>query len=87
MKKILLYLVKFINNFTNQKLTPDEEAESVLNYLLWKTSITHTIEVNEALQRKLKAKLFATKEDYLQVVSKIDETYRESNKIIYHLEK
>lgn len=76
MKKLLLYFVKFVNNFTNNKLTPDQEAESILNFLLWHSSVSHTIEVNESLQRQLKNKLLLVKEDYSSVISKIDKIYQ-----------
>lgn len=75
MKKLLLYFVKFINNFTNDKLTPEQEAESILKYLLWKSSIAHTLEVNEAIQRQLKNKMLLVKEEYSSVILKIDKAY------------
>lgn len=84
MKKLLLYFVKFVNNFTNEKLTPTEEAESILTYLLWKSSIAHTLEVNEQLQAKLKAKMMATKKEYISVIDKIDKTYDSESEIIIH---
>ncbi len=86
MKKMLLYFVKFVNNFTNDKLTPEEEAESILKFLLWKSSIAHTLEVNEAIQRQLKNKMFLVKAEYSKVIVKIDKTYPpEQTKIVHQL--
>lgn len=87
MKKILLYFVKFVNNYTNDKLTPEQEAEAILKYLLWKSSIAHTLEVNDAIQRQLRNKMLLVKEEYSSVIIKIDKTYpQEPVKIIHKLE-
>ena len=86
MKKLLLYSIKFINNFTNDKLTPEEEAESILTYLLWKSSVAHTLEVNDAIQRQLRNKMLLVKEEYSSVIIKIDKTYsNEPLKIVHQL--
>ncbi|MES2864145.1 MAG: hypothetical protein V4666_08510 [Bacteroidota bacterium] len=86
MKKLLLYFVKFVNNFTNDKLTAEQEAESILTYLLWKSSVSHTLEVNEAIQRQLKNKMLLIKEEYSSVIVKIDKTYSpEPLKIVHQL--
>lgn len=85
MKKLLLFFVKFVNNFTNEKLTPQEEAQSILTYLLWKSSVAHTLEVNEQLQFQLKRKMFATKQECISVIEKIDHAYPSESKIIHQL--
>jgi len=86
MKKLLMYFVKCINHFTNSKLTADSEAESLFNYMIYKSSPLHTLEVNNALQDKLQNFFLAKKKEYAALIIKIDETYSpEPEKIIHQL--
>jgi len=50
MNKILMLLIKYINHYTNSKLTPETEAKSILKYLLLKSSTKHSTEVFDALE-------------------------------------
>ena len=57
MKRALMLLVKYVNHFTNDRLTPEQEANSILQYLLLKNSTTHSIEIFEALESKFHSEL------------------------------
>lgn len=86
MKKLLMYFVKCINHFTNSKLTAESEAESLFNYMIYKSSPLHTLEVNNALQGKIQNYMLAKKKEYAALILKIDETYSpEPEKIIHQL--
>jgi len=64
MKKLLLYFVKLVNAFTNEKLTSKQEAQTILKYLLWKSDPKHTLDVNKELQALLKAEMNLLYEEY-----------------------
>lgn len=49
MKKLILYLVKYFNDFSNHKMSPEQEAQSILNYMLLKSSTSDSIETFKAL--------------------------------------
>ena len=53
MKKLILYLVKYFNDFTNHKMSPEQEAQSILNYMLLKSNTSDTAETFKALESKL----------------------------------
>ena len=86
MKKRLLYLIKFINHFTNSTLSPEKEAEIIVNYMFYKTDPLHVLAVNEEVERQIKLKLLSIRERYSKVVDSIDEKYTsEPLKIIHQL--
>lgn len=87
MKKLLLYFVKCVNAFANDKLTAEQEAETILRYLLFKSDPLHTLSVNEALQRQLKTEMIKLRTQYSSICFKIEEVYpSEPVKIIHKLE-
>lgn len=86
MKKGILYFLKFVNHFTNSSLAPKKEAESIVNYIFYKTDILHAIAVKEEIDKQMKERLLYVREKYSEVIVKIDETYSpEPEKIIHHL--
>ena len=50
MKKLLI-LCKFINNWTNNKISAKEEAEQILKFLLLNNDTQRTIQVYEELEK------------------------------------
>ncbi len=76
MKKILLYGLKYLNYFTNEQVSSDQEAESILRYLLLKSDTIHTINVNEALQRKLFIHMKEEKLKAIKTIETIDSAYK-----------
>ena len=51
MKKLILYLVKYFNDFTNHKMSPEQEAQSIINYMLLKSSTSDSIETFKVLEK------------------------------------
>jgi len=88
MKKLLLYFVKLVNHFTNEKLTAEQEAEAILKYMLFKSDVKHTLEVSEALNRQLGDVMRKTRTEYSAICFKIEEVYPTEKpvKIIHQLE-
>ena len=81
-----MYFVKYINHYTNSKLTPESEAQSFFNCMIHKSKDIHVLEVNEALQSKLQNYMLAKKKEYAALILKIDETYSpEPEKIVHQL--
>lgn len=86
MKKRLLYFVKLINHYTNSTLTPTKEAQSVVNYMFYKTDVLHVIAVNEEIEKQIKERFFEIRQTYSEVIEKIDKNYPiEQTKIIHKL--
>jgi len=48
--RIALILLKWFNHMCNARLTPEQEADQILKYLLLKNSTTHSIEIYLALE-------------------------------------
>lgn len=81
-----MYFVKYVNHYTNSKLTAESEAESFFNCMIHKSDALHVLEVNNALQVKLQHYMLAKKKEYAALILKIDETYSpEPEKIIHQL--
>jgi len=57
MKRILLTLLKLINNYTNHQITAKEEAGQILKYMLLKSDTKRVIEVYEALEEILEKEM------------------------------
>lgn len=50
MMQLTLSLLKWFNHLWTANLTPEQEAEQILKYLLLKNSTTHSIEIYLALK-------------------------------------
>ena len=48
--RIALTLLKWFNHLWTERLTPEQEADQILRYLLLKSSTTHSIEIYLALK-------------------------------------
>jgi hypothetical protein len=57
MKRILLTLLKLINNYTNHQITAKEEAGQILKYMLLKSDTKSVIEVYEALEEAIESEM------------------------------
>jgi len=53
MKRILLTLLKLINNYTNHQITAKEEAGQILKYMLLKSDTKRVIEVYKELNKAI----------------------------------
>jgi len=53
----LLSMLKWWNHLWTANLTPKQEAEQILKFLLIKNSTTHSIEVFEALEVAIKSEM------------------------------
>ena len=53
----LLSILKWWNHLWTENLTPEQEANQILNFLLLKNSTTHSIEIFEALEVAMKCEM------------------------------
>lgn len=56
MKKLLV-LIKYIRHFVNERPTPEQEANDILQFMLLRSSTTHTIAVYNALEIIIEAEM------------------------------
>jgi len=82
MKKLLLYGLKYFNHFFNEYVTPEQEAESILKYLLLRKDIRHTLDINRALQIKLRNHMIVEKQNFDRDSKAIDKAYESDLKLI-----
>lgn len=57
MKRILLTLLKLINNYTNHQITAKEEAVQILKYMLLKNDTKRVIEVYKELDKAIEQEM------------------------------
>ncbi len=57
MKRILLTLLKLINNYTNHQITAKEEAGQILKYMLLKSDTKRVIEVYKELDKAIEQEM------------------------------
>jgi len=57
MKRILLTLLKLINNYTNHQITAKEEASQILKYMLLKSDTKRVIEVYKELDKAIEQEM------------------------------
>jgi len=77
----LLKALKYINLFTNNILTPKEEAEQVLNYMLLKNNTIRSIEIFEALELSFKCEMKKREAEASYVCRLVNSKYPKEPKI------
>ena len=55
--RIALSMIKWFNHLWNINLTPEQEAEQILKYLLLKNSTRHSIEIYTALRLAMQCEM------------------------------
>jgi hypothetical protein len=76
MKKLLLYALKTLHNLTNHIPTAEEEAKTILNYMLFiKGDVKRTLSVYDALENQLAVNMVEEKRKAIEVVRNIDFHY------------
>ncbi len=75
MKNFLLYCLKRLNNFTNEIPTAEEEARTILKYMLFKNDVKRTLSVNDSLQKQLAIGMSEEKRKAIEIVKEIDKAY------------
>lgn len=76
MKKLLIHLVKYINHFTNERVTAETEAKQILQYMLLKNSTVHSIEIFESLESQFKAEMIRRQEEAYKICRAVNEKYK-----------
>lgn len=76
MKKLLIHLVKYINHFTNERVSAESEAKQILQYMLLKNSTVHSIEIFESLESQFKAEMMKRKETASAVCRAVNSKWR-----------
>lgn len=76
MKKLLMNLVKYINHFTNHEVKPEEEAKSILNFMLLRNDTVHTIRIMESLEEQLKEEMLKRQSDAYKIARAVNEKYK-----------
>lgn len=76
MKKLLMHLVKYINHFTNERVSAESEAKQILQYMLLKNSTFHSIEIFESLESQFKAEMMRRQEESYKVCRAVNEKYK-----------
>lgn len=55
--KTLLKFIKYLNHFTNERFTPEMEAEQILKFMLLKSNTKHSIDVFTELEKQFKKEM------------------------------
>jgi len=74
MKK-LLKLIKYIHHFTNHEVKPEDEARDILQFMLLRSSTTHTMEIMESLEEQFKAEMLLRKLEAEKVCKAVNNKY------------
>ena len=74
MKK-LLTAIKYLHHFLNDRPTPESEARDILQFLLLRTSTTHSIEIMQSLEEQFKAEMLRRKQEAEKVCRAINGKY------------
>lgn len=82
MKKLLLYGLKYLNHFTNEPITVDEEAKQILKYMLFKNNVERTLAVKKSLDAQCRNLMYQEKSKALKIVESIDNAYDFDLKLI-----
>lgn len=75
-----LSLLKWFNHLWNANLTPKEEAEQILKYLLLKRSTAHSIEIYLALKTAMACEMKQREAEAQGVVKSVNAIWRNIEK-------
>ena len=73
--KRILKLIKYIHHFTNQEVKPEDEARDILQFILIRSSTTHTMEIMESLEEQFKAEMLLRKLEAEKVCRAVNNKY------------
>lgn len=81
MKKLLV-LIKYIRHFVNERPTSEQEANDILNFMLLRSSTTHTIEIFEALEIAMRTEMQKREIEFAKNCRAINSKWRKDPEII-----
>lgn len=83
MKKLLI-IFKYIRHFLNERPTPEQEANDILQFMLLRSSTTHTIEIFEALEIALECEMQKREQEAQKVCEAVNSKWVKQDIKIYH---
>lgn len=81
MKKLLV-LIKYIRHFVNERPTPEQEANDIFQFMLLRSSTTHTIEIFEALEIIIETEMKKQEAEFAKNCRAINSKWRKDPEII-----
>lgn len=71
-----MHLVKYINHFTNERVSNEQEAESLWNCMVYKDDPERTLKVFEALENKVKNEMAIYQKKSASICMAINTKYK-----------
>lgn len=81
MKKLLV-LIKYIRHFVNERPTPEQEANDILQFMILRSSTTHTIAVYNALEIAIEVEMKKQEAEFSKNAKAINSKWRKDPEII-----